>query len=84
MQTVIYKIDGQNFKIPSEYRHLVTMKYRKDFYNEFDIEPWTFRRRLKGADANIRERGQLSIESVLRVYKVFGWPPKMAKSMVSN
>jgi len=77
MQAITYKLDGQNFIIPDEYRHLVTMKYRKDFYREFDIEPWTFRRRLKAAGEEIREKGQLSIESALKIYRVFGWPPKM-------
>lgn len=80
MQAITYKLEGQNFVIPEEYRHLVTMKYRKDFYREFDIEPWTFRRRIKAAGENLKERGLLSIESVIKVYRIFGWPPKMVRT----
>ncbi|MEO1257183.1 MAG: hypothetical protein AAFZ15_00240 [Bacteroidota bacterium] len=77
MQTISYSLDGRNITIPKDYIHLVTMKYRKDFYREFDIEAHTFRRKLKKAGIDLPTKGMLDIPTVLRIYLVFGWPPKM-------
>ena len=77
MQTISYSLDGRNVTIPKDYIHLVTMKYRKDFYQEFDIEAHTFRRMLKRAGIKLPSKGMLDIQTVLKIYQLLGWPPKM-------
>ncbi|MFZ4635616.1 MAG: hypothetical protein ACOYNO_15530 [Saprospiraceae bacterium] len=79
MKPIIYQLNDKNVIIPPEYVHLVTMKYRKDFYQEFDIEPWAFRRRMAEEGVKLSKRGLLPIKEVLSVYVAMGWPPKMHK-----
>ncbi len=77
MKPITYSLDGENIVIPFDYVHLVKMKTRKDFYMEFDINPWTFRRRMVNHRVELTQKGILPICEVLRIYRALGWPPKM-------
>lgn len=77
MKPITYTLDGENIVIPPDYAHLVKMKTRKDLYLEYDINPWTFRRRMLDHRVVLTQKGILPICDVLRVYRALGWPPKM-------
>jgi hypothetical protein len=76
---VPYSHRGRTIMIPSDYIHLVRMKYLEELANEFDLQPWTFRRELKRNGLTLPCRRAFTIECVLDVYLSFGWPPKMRK-----
>ena len=37
MKSISYKVHGRNVEIPNEYEHLIQMKRRDDFAEEFNI-----------------------------------------------
>jgi len=74
---ISYHHKGRNILIPSEFIHLVRIKYREELAHEYDLKPWTFRRELKRYNIDIPSRRPIPIHDVLEVYLTFGWPPKM-------